>query len=149
VTLVLTLANAYAARFVWPHARLTPGDLCAHPAALAVAGAAGGLMGILDFKPVFVFARLDRPRVEAESDRAEHWLGSCKAPAVQALTVGLIHPRRIVGEQVRAAPVDASLAAHGELWAMSLRVVGRFAFGLAVWVIPVLTGRGASAQVND
>lgn len=24
VTLVLTLANAYAARFVWPHARFTP-----------------------------------------------------------------------------------------------------------------------------
>src|SRR5215218_7959318 len=36
VTLVLTVANAYAARFVWPHARVTPGDLWAHPAALAV-----------------------------------------------------------------------------------------------------------------
>src|SRR5215218_4351576 len=36
VTLALTLANAYAARFVWPNARVTPGDLWAHPAALAV-----------------------------------------------------------------------------------------------------------------
>jgi hypothetical protein len=134
VTLVLTLANACASYFVWSDARVAPGDLWAHPAALAVAAAAGGLMGVLDFKAVFVFARLDRPRVEAELDRAEHWLGSWKAPAVRVLTLGLIHPRRIVGEQVRAALVDASLAANGELWAMSLQVVARFAFGLALWV---------------
>src|SRR5829696_1818762 len=44
VTLVLTLANAYAAHFVWPDARVTPGDLWAHPVALAVTAAAGGLM---------------------------------------------------------------------------------------------------------
>src|SRR3954468_23697536 len=34
-TLLLTIANAYAARFVWSHARVAPGDLLAHPAALA------------------------------------------------------------------------------------------------------------------
>src|SRR5688500_8507266 len=100
VTLVLALANAYAAHFVWPYARLTLGDLWAHPAALAVAATAGGTMGFLDFKAVFVFARLDRARVEVVLDRAEHWLGSWQAPAVRVLTLGLIHPRRIVGEQV-------------------------------------------------
>src|SRR5437764_2435129 len=52
VTLALTLANAYAARFVWPDARLTPGDLWTHPAALAAATVAGGLMGFLDFRAV-------------------------------------------------------------------------------------------------
>ena len=40
VTLLLTLANAYAAHAVWPHARVTPGDLLAHPSALAVAAVA-------------------------------------------------------------------------------------------------------------
>src|SRR3954462_518929 len=34
---VLTLANASAARFVWPPARVAPGALWAPPAALAVA----------------------------------------------------------------------------------------------------------------
>src|SRR5215213_231132 len=58
VTLALTLANGYAAHFVWPHARVTPGDLLARPTALAVAAVAGGLMALLDFKAVFVFARL-------------------------------------------------------------------------------------------
>jgi hypothetical protein len=134
LTLLLTLANAYAAHFVWPHARVTPGDLLAHPAALAAVLAAGGVMGLLDFRSVFVFARIDRAKVEALLDRAEHWLGSWKAPAVRVLSLGLIHPRRIVDEQVRVALVEASLAANGELWAMSLQVLARFAFGLALWV---------------
>jgi hypothetical protein len=134
VTLVLMLANGYAAHFVWPHARVTPGELLAHPAALVAATAAGGLMGLLDFKSVFMFARLDRAKVEAVLDRAEHWLGSWHAPAVRVLTFGLIHPRRIVGEQVRVALVEASLAANGELWATSLQIVARFAFGLTLWV---------------
>lgn len=133
-TLLLTLANACASHFVWSHARVTPGDLWAHPAALAAAAVAGGLMGFLDFKAVFVFGRFDRPAVEAVLDRAEHWLGSWKAPAVRVLTFGLVHPRRVVGEQVRVALVDASLAVNGQLWAMSLQVVARFAFGLALWV---------------
>src|SRR5947209_18082703 len=127
LTLLLTLANAYAARFVWSHARVTPGDLLAHPAALAAVLAAGGVMGLLDFRSVFVFGRIDRAKVEPLLDRAEHWLGSWQAPAVRVLSFGLIHPRRLVGEQVRVALVEASLAANGALWAMSLQVVARFA----------------------
>ncbi|VTT99023.1 unnamed protein product [Gemmataceae bacterium] len=133
VTLLLTAANAYAAHFVWPHARVAPGDLLARPSALAVAAVAAALVGLLDFKAVFVFARLDRARVETVLDRAEHWLGSWKAPAVQVLTLGLVHPRRIVGEQVRVGLVEASLAANGELWATSLQTLARFALGLALW----------------
>jgi hypothetical protein len=133
-TLALALGNAWASRFVWSHARVTPGDLWAHPAGLAAVVLTGGLMGFLDFGAVFVFGRLDRPKVEAELDRAEHWLGSWKAPAVRALTFGLVHPRRIVGEQVRKALVGASLAVNGQLWATSLQLLARIAFGLSLWV---------------
>src|SRR3954454_19136623 len=108
LTLLLTLANAYASHFVWSHARVTPGDLLAHPAALAAALLAGGVVGLLDFRAVFVFRKFDRAAVEAVLDRAEHWLGSWKAPAMRVLLFGLIHPRRIVGEQVTRALVDAS-----------------------------------------
>jgi hypothetical protein len=134
LTLLLTLANAYAAHFVWSHARVTPGDLWANAAALAAVTVAGGLMGFLDFRSVFVFGRIDRAKVETVLDRAEHWLGSWKAPAVRILSFGLIHPRRIVGEQVRVALVETALAANGGLWAISLQVAARFAFGLALWV---------------
>ena len=53
---------------------------------------------------------------------------------MRVLTLGLVHPRRIVGEQVRVALVEAGLAANGQLWAMSLQILARFAFGLALWV---------------
>jgi hypothetical protein len=134
LTLLLTLANAYASHFVWSLARVSPADLLAHPAALAAALVAGGVMGLLDFRAVFVFRNFERGAVEAVLDRAEHWLGSWKAPAVRVLSFGLIHPRRIVSEQVRRALVDASLAVNGQLWALSLQILARFAFGLALWV---------------
>src|SRR4051794_9329553 len=133
LTLLLTLANAGASHFVWSHARVTPGDLWAHPAALAAVAVAGGLMGFLDFRAVFVFGRFDRAAVEAVLDRAEHWLGSWQAPTIRFLTFGLVHPRRIVGEQVHAALVDAGLAVNGQLWVMSLQILARAAFGLALW----------------
>jgi hypothetical protein len=92
------------------------------------------LVGLLDFKAGFVFARLDRAKVEPVLDWAEHWLGSWHGPAVRVPTIGLIHPRRFVGEQVRAALVDAGPAANGEMWAVALQVVARFAFGFTLWV---------------
>lgn len=141
VTLLLTAANAYAAHFVRPHAPVAPGDLLARPSALAVAAVAAALVGLPDFKAVFVFARLDRARVEAMLDRAEHWLGSWKAPAVRTLTLGLVHPRRIVGEQVRVGLVEAGLSANGELWATSLQTLAQFAFGLALWGTWAAAGR--------
>jgi hypothetical protein len=134
MTLLLTLANAGASHAVWSHARVTVGDLWAHPPGLAAVLLTGGLMGFLDFKAVFLFVRFDRAAVEVVLDRAEHWLGSWKAPAVRFLTAGLVHPRRIVGAQVRQALVDASLRANGQLWAWSLQIVMRFAFGFALWV---------------
>jgi hypothetical protein len=134
LTLLLTAANAVASRLVWAHSRVTPADLLAHPAALLAVAATGGVMGLLDFRAVFVFVRVDRAAVEAVLDRAEHWLGSWKAPAIRVLTLGLVHPRRIVGEQVHAALVDAGQAVNGQLWWMSLQVVARAAFGLVLWV---------------
>lgn len=134
LTLLLTLGNAWASHFVWSHARVTLGDLWAHPAGLAAVAIVGGVMAFLDFKAVFLFGRFDRAAVEAVLDRAEHWLGSWKAPAVRFLTAGLIHPRRIVGEQVRLALVQASVAVNGQLWVLSLQIVTRFLFGLALWV---------------
>jgi hypothetical protein len=134
-TLLLTLANAFASHFVYAGARVAPNDLWSHPFGLLAVLVTGGLMGFLDFKAVFVFGRFDRAGVEALLDRAEHWLGSWKAPTIRFLTAGLIHPRRIVGEQVRQALVDASLAVNGQLWLMSIQILARAAFCLALWVI--------------
>jgi hypothetical protein len=119
---------------VWVDARVTPADLWAHSLSLAAVAITGGLMGFLDFRSVFLFGRFDRAAVEAELDRAEHWLGTWKAPAIRFMTAGLINPRRIVGEQVRQALVKASLDVNGQLWLMSVQIAARFAFGLTLWV---------------
>ncbi|HEX4613465.1 MAG TPA: hypothetical protein VH092_35110 [Urbifossiella sp.] len=71
VTLALSLGNALASYLVWSHARVTLGGLWSHPPGLAAAITAGGLMGFLDFRSVFLFGRFDRPKVEAVLDRAE------------------------------------------------------------------------------
>ena len=113
----------YARRPVVAPARTRRGGRC---------GRADG--AVLDFRAVFLFGRFDRAAVETVLDRAEHWLRSWKAPAVRFLTAGLIHPRRIVGEEVRQALVEASLGVNGQLWAWSLQIVARFAFGFALWV---------------
>ncbi len=133
-TLALTLGNTWASRFVWSHARITPSDLLSHWIGLVSVVVTGSMMGFLDFRGVFLFSQFDRAAIEAVLDRAEHWLGSWKAPAVRFLTFGVIHPRRIVGEQVRKALVQASLAINGQLWAMSLQILMRIAFGLALWI---------------
>ncbi|HVL13499.1 MAG TPA: hypothetical protein VM529_13110 [Gemmata sp.] len=134
LTLGLLAANAWVSHFVWVDARVTPGDLWAHPLGLAAVAITGGLMGFLDFRSVFLFGRFDRAAVEAELDRAEHWLGSWKAPAIRFFTAGLVNPRRLVGEQVREALVKASLKANGQLWEMCLQIAARIAFGLALWI---------------
>jgi hypothetical protein len=133
-TFVLTVANAWVSRSGYTRAHVAPADLWAHPAWLAAVAATGGLMGFLDFRAAFVFGRFDRAAVEADLDRAEHWLGSWQAPAVRFLTAGLIHPRRIVGEQVREALVEASLAVNGQLWELSAQIVARAAFCLTLWL---------------
>jgi hypothetical protein len=133
LTLTFAAANAWASHFVWVDARVTPADLWAHPLGLAAVAITGGLMGFLDFRSVFLFGRLDRAAVEADLDRAEHWLSSWKAPAIRFLTAGLINPRRIVGEQVRQALVKVTLDANGQLWELSVQIAARFAFGLALW----------------
>lgn len=132
--LTLTVTNFVASHFVWSHAQVTLSDLWKHPIGLTSFLIAGAAMGFLDFRAVFVFGKFDRVALEALLDKAEHWLGSWKAPAVRFMTLGLVHPRRIVGEQVRQALVDASLAVNGQLWAMSLQIAARITFGLALWI---------------
>jgi hypothetical protein len=134
VTLALAATSAALSHYVYVPARVTPADLWDHPGWLAAVAATAAVMGFFDFRAVFEFGRFDRPAVEAVLDRAEHWLVSWHAPAVRVLTAGLVNPRRIVGEQVRQALVDASLVVNGELWALSVQIVARAAVCLVLWL---------------
>lgn len=141
LTLLLAITNALASHFVWSHARVTVSDLWSQPLGLAALGITGVVMGFLDFRALFLFGRFDRAALESVMDRAEYWLRSWKATAVRFLTAGLIHPRRIVGEDVRQALVEASLGVNGQMWAWSLQIVARFSFGCSLWLTWAVAGR--------
>ncbi|HKI36641.1 MAG TPA: hypothetical protein VKA46_32600 [Gemmataceae bacterium] len=133
LTLALTLANMIASRLVWSHATVSVEDLWGRWIALLAVTTSAGLMGFLDCRAMFFFGRFNRAALEADLDRAEHWLQTWKAPALRVLTFGLINPRKLVNEQLRQALVDASLAVNGQMWRWSLQIGMRLAFGLALW----------------
>lgn len=103
LTLVLTLANALASRLAWSHAKVSVEDLCGRWVMLLAVVVSGGLMGFLDFRAMFFFGRFDRAALEANLDRAEHWLQTWKAPALRVLSFGFINPRKVVNEHVQTA----------------------------------------------
>jgi hypothetical protein len=141
LTLLLAMANAGASHYVWSHARVTVSDVWSHPLGLATVGITGGAMGFLDFRALFLFGRFDRAALESVMDRAEYWLRSWKATAVRFLTAGLIHPRRIVGEDVRQALVEANLSVNGQMWAWSLQIFARLSFRCSLWLTWAVAGR--------
>src|SRR5262245_51994860 len=133
-TAALMVTNATASHFFWSEANVTLRDLGRHWLACLAIVPTGVAMIVLDFRAVFLVGQFDRAALEADLDRAEHWLGSWKAPALRVLTLGLVNPRRIVGEQVRGAIVQANIAVNGQMWRWALQTAVRLAFGLALWV---------------
>jgi hypothetical protein len=141
LALALAMANTLASRWLLAEARVTPGDLAQHWLALLAVAATGAAMVVLDGRALFRVGRFDRAALEANLDRAEHWLQSWKAPAVRFVTLGLVNPRQIVNKQVEEALVKASLVVNGQMWAWSVQIVIRLAFGLAVWLTWALAVR--------
>ncbi len=129
----LMLANAMASHFFWRQAQVTPGDLGRHRLACLGIVVLGVAMIVLDCQAIFNVGRFDRMALEEDLDRAEHWLGSWKAPAVRILTLGLVNPRRIVNEQIRRAIIKANEIVNGRMWRWAVQIGVRFAFGLALW----------------
>src|SRR5262245_54121007 len=141
-TLALWLASTLASRILWSQAEVSASGLWGRWLAFASVVLLAGVMLYLDFQAVFRFGRFDRTALEQDLDKAEHWLQSWHAPALRVLTFGLIHPRRIVNNQVRDALIKASLVVNGQMWRWCLQIGARLAFGLAVWLAWVSSLRG-------
>ena len=134
LALALALMNSFASHWLLIQASVTPGDLARNWLALGAVAFTGMAMVVLDCRALFRVGRFDRAMLEANLDRAEHWLQSWKAPAVHFITLGLVNPRKIVNEQVEEALVKASLVVNGQMWSWSRQIVMRLAFGLALWL---------------
>jgi hypothetical protein len=133
-TLFLMTVHLLASWLIWSQARVTPADLVDHLWSLALITLMAGLMLLFDGRIIFQVTHFDRLALESDFDRAEHWLGTWKAPAVKVLTFGFINPRKMVNDQVRSALIKANEIVNGQFWLWAFQFVVRLAFGLAVWI---------------
>jgi len=134
LALLLSLTHMLACRLVWPHVDVTVSQLTEWwPAGLAIS-----LLGVLmigfDCDSAFRFDKWNRAEVEKQFDQAEFWLTSWTAPAVRVFTLGFVHPRKLVGVEVRNVLVEAVRQLNLSLWWSSLQVGLRIAFGASLWL---------------
>lgn len=129
----LMVINWVASRFVWAHARVTPNELMERWLPMAAVVLSGGMMLVLDGQAVFVVRHFNRAALEADLDRAEHWLDTWKAPVLRVLTLGLVNPRKIVNQQVHTAIVKANRIVNGQVWRWATQIGMRVVFGLTLW----------------
>jgi hypothetical protein len=144
VALILWLAHTLACRLVWPHARLTIGDLFGLSWALPVVLVLGAAMIGFDLYTLFKVGKLDRAQIETYFDMAEYWLRSWTAPVVKAFTFGFVNPHKIVAGEVEKALVEVNKLLNSTLWWVSVQTGLRIAYGLALW----LTFAFAHATIN-
>ena len=134
LTLTLMAVHTVASQFIWPSARLTLGQLALFWPGLMAVSLCGLAMTVLD---VFLLSRsgeIDRQIMEKYFDQAEFWLKSWTAPVVRALSLGFIHPRRIVNTEVRNALAKGTGMLNTALWWVVLQTCLRNACGLALWL---------------
>lgn len=130
----LLLAQTICSRLIWPTAMLTLRDLWdvwwMTPAVLTAAALMLGVDGYF----VIRVGSVGRRETEAYLDEAEHWLGSWKAPLIQAVTFGYINPRQMVSVEVRKAMEDGNGLLQWALWWLSAQAGLRLLYGLTLWV---------------
>jgi hypothetical protein len=134
LALLIWVVHTLASRLIWHHAHLSVADLMTHWQAWAVVLPVGAAMLALDTYFLIRVGTIDRAEVEKYFAQAEHWLSSWHAPAVRFLTLGYVHPRRMVHEEVRKALVAASDLINRNLYWVSLQMGLRVAFGLGLWL---------------
>ncbi len=144
LALGLTVVQLIASRGVWPEAGhtedgLTIARLVEHWAALIVVLALGLAMFAVDLYSVVWVADIPRAEMEKYFDKAEYWLRSRTAHVVRVATLGFIHPRKMVAEEVRKALIDAGNLLNSTLWWVNMQMGLRFGFGLSLWLTWALT----------
>jgi hypothetical protein len=129
----LLVLNWVATNFIWPEANFTLGDLCRLRPALVVVGVSSVAMIAFDTDGLVRSGTVDRAQMESYFDQAEYWLRSWAAPVVRIFTLGYIHPRRMVRDEVQKALVSASLLLNSTLWWVITQTGLRIAYGLSLW----------------
>jgi hypothetical protein len=134
VALALIAVQMICSRLIWPRAQISVQDLALETWMLPIVGLTAGAMAAVDFYFVIYIGSFDRKETERYLDEAEHWLTSWKAPMVRVLTMGIINPRKIVGDEVLKAMEEGRGLLRRNLWWLSLQAFLRVLFGLTIWI---------------
>lgn len=135
LTLVLWAMQAFLTRFKFPHAELLPIDLLSRWWFLPLFGLP--LLGMLTVDAYFLIRIGDINVGEAEKQlsHAESWLGTWKAAAVRAVTLGYVDPHSIVKSEVKKALSVGEKLLRTLLWWTVIQTSMRVAVGFALWTI--------------
>jgi len=144
LALMLMLGNSLAIHLVWVQAKVTVDELWGRWLPLAAVLISAGLMFLLDCKAIFSVSRFDRAALEETLDQAESWMKSWMAPALRMVTLGFIHPRKIVSAEVQGALASANWIMIGGMWRLSLRTGMQVAVGLSLWLTWAFALRAAA-----
>jgi hypothetical protein len=134
LALLIWAMQMLASRLIWHDARLSGADLHAQSWTWWVVLPIGAAMLAVDFYFLIYVGAIDQSNIEKNFDQAEHWLRSWHAPAVRFLSLGYVHPRRMVHDEVRKSLVDASNLLNRSLYWTCVQMGLRVLFGLGLWM---------------
>lgn len=135
LTLLLWGMQASLTRFVFPGAELTPDDVLSRWwfAPLTVVPVIG--MVAVDSYFLIRVGQIDVAEAEKYFHQAESWLGTWKAKAVRAATLGYVNPDRMVYDEVQKAMSSGQKLIHAALWWSVVQTGWRLGVGLALWLV--------------
>jgi hypothetical protein len=134
LALLIWAVQMLASRLIWHDARLSGADLHGRSWTWWIVLPIGVAMLAVDIYFLIYVGAVDQTTIQKNFDQAEHWLGSWHAPAVRVLSLGYIHPRRMVREEVQQALVGASNLLNRSLYWTCVQMGLRVLFGLGLWL---------------
>jgi hypothetical protein len=133
LALTLTVTQMIASRMIWPTAELTGKDLSESWWKTALVLAVFIPMAAVDGYFLIRIGRFDRGETEKYLDRAEKWIDSWRAKAVQAVTFGYVNPKNIVDAEVKKGLSEIGVTVAWSMRWVSTQIGLRLLFGLVLW----------------
>lgn len=134
LSFALMVIQMVCSRVIWPRATLTAEELEQHWWSVLTIIVFVLPMLAVDLYFILRVGRFDRRETEKYLDQAETWLG-WKGPFVRAVTFGYVNPHRMVDDEVQKSLVELQRTFNSSLYWVSLQIVLRVLFGLALWTV--------------
>ncbi len=135
VAIALTLVQMICSRLIWPTATLAGSEVLGYWWKCTILVVAIAPMVAVDVYFLIRVGRFNRSETEMYLDKAEHWLGSWKTPAIRAMTLGYVNPHRIVDQEVKKSLAYLGQTVSWTAWWVSVQVSCRVACGLTIWLL--------------